>query len=69
VVGTTASSIGEATGPIWIGALAGYEAAREKLEKRMRAELGAIAARDGDKKLRRGNLEIFRRMFIIRDSG
>ena len=47
---------------------AGYDAAREKLEERMSAEMGAIAARDGDKKLRRDDLETFRRMFMIRDS-
>lgn len=39
----------------------GYEKAREKVEARMRTELETIAAREGNAKLQRQDLEAFRR--------
>lgn len=43
----------------------GYEVAREKLEETMRAQLGAIAMRLGTQKLRRTDLEILQRLFMV----
>ena len=45
----------------------GYEAAREELEARVKTELATIAARDGEKKVRRADLEAFCRMFMRRE--
>lgn len=52
-------------GPIF--AQAYYDAAVEKLERRLKVLLEEIAGRQGNKKLQRADLESFKSMFIVTD--
>jgi hypothetical protein len=47
----------------------GHKEAQVKLEKRLKAELKSIMARDGHNKLRRNDLEKFSKLFELQDQG